>query len=92
MSKQTTRELALGKANDISLDVVTFQINYLQGKILTLIEAVIPDRVQLKATKDIVKGLFSDQLMYVYQVAYPDTQMMTTSMAESIIDQSELPK
>lgn len=35
----------------------TFHISYLEGKLLTLIDASTPDKEQRKALKDIVRGI-----------------------------------
>ncbi len=89
MSKEienvSTREEVLGKAKDLDCDTVHKQIQFLQGKVLTLLEASISDKVQLKALKDIVKNDFSNQMQYVNQLCYPEISMLTTDQAESIL-------
>lgn len=45
------------------------QLKYLQGRVLTLIEASITDLEQRKATKDIGKSLFSDAMVHAYNMA-----------------------
>lgn len=81
----STREKVLGKSKDISIDVAQSQVKFIQGKVLTVIEAAITDKSQLKAIKDLINTIFSNQLMYIYQLGYPGVDMMTEDKAESIM-------
>jgi len=47
------------------------QIKYLQGKILTIIDASYTDSRQLKAVKDLVNDSFGTQLDWILQLAFP---------------------
>lgn len=80
------KDFPLGKSEPLSCEVVQVQIKFLQGKVLTIIEAAIPDREQKKAVKDLIKGAFSDQLTYVLQLCYPEVRMMTHDEAHSTIE------
>lgn len=82
-------EYPLGKPETFDVDTVRAQLSHVQGKILTIVEAVIEDERQLKATKDLINNAFSNQLSYVWQMAWPDTRMLTRDEAESTIDNLE---
>lgn len=83
-----TRKEVLGEEVKLGLDTIQSQVKFLQGKVLTVIEASIMDKDQLRAVKNIINNDFSNQLMYILQLCYPKTQMLTTDQAESIIDPS----
>lgn len=74
--KNIIRNENLGEPKGIELDDVERTINYLQGKVLTVLDACIVDRNQLKAIKDIIKSYFSDAHMQLLQFGYPDIDML----------------
>ncbi len=45
------------------------QIKFLQGNILTIIEAAISDKTQLQALKTIINRSFSDRLRYIWETS-----------------------
>lgn len=49
-------------------DLVSRHLRWLQGEVLTVIDAVITNDKQLKATKDLVKGKFSSKIDWLYQL------------------------
>lgn len=53
------------------------RVKFIQGKVLTVIEAVIPEKGQLKATKDLVNHIFSEQLTRLYNLTHPNQEMLT---------------
>jgi hypothetical protein len=53
------------------------QVKFLQGKVLTVIEASNTNEKQLKAVKDLVNKMFSEQLTRVTQLCYPQLPMMS---------------
>lgn len=57
--------------NDYTLPYgsIETQVKYLQGKVLTVIDASFSDERQLKAVKDLVNKTFSEQLDWIYEVA-----------------------
>jgi len=55
------------------------RVKYVQGKILTVIEASIADKQQCKAVKDIVKHIFSEELTKMFNWCHPHCQMLTES-------------
>lgn len=61
----------------ISFTDVSYQVNFLQGRILTIIEAVITNEAQLKATKDLIKSSISDTHDWFAKLAYPELPMFT---------------
>ncbi len=83
--KTTTREELLGEGEKLSVEEIHSQFKFLQGKVLTIIEASISDKGQLKAIKDLVNTSFSNQMMYVEQLCYPEVRMLTREQAESTV-------
>lgn len=56
-----------GQENYLRFSYVSRQLRYLQGEILTLMEATIDDERKLKAVKDLVKDKFSAKISWVYE-------------------------
>lgn len=86
----------LGEGIKLDCDAIHSQVQFLQGKVLTVIDASTTG-IQNKAMKDLIKVAFSDQLTYIRQLCYPEIRMMTGSEADStianideVIDSSEL--
>lgn len=76
----------LGAGISLDCDAIHSQVNFLQGKVLTIVEASISDKEQRKAVKDLIKSSFSDQLTWIRQLCYPEIRMMTTNEAQSIVE------
>jgi hypothetical protein len=53
---------------DVSYELIEGQVKYLQGKVLTVIEAVITDPGQARATKSLIKRDFNDTLTLMFEV------------------------
>ena len=53
----------------LSLSGICSQINFLQGKILTIIDASISDKVQNKAIKDLIKTQFYEQMNWITKIS-----------------------
>ena len=51
------------------------QIKFLQGKVLTVIDASYSNEKQLKAVKDLISKMFSEQLTWISQICYPELPM-----------------
>lgn len=64
-----------GKEISLSFPDIQSQISFLEGKILTVIDAVITDERQLKATKDLIRNAVNDQLTWISQLCFPDLPM-----------------
>jgi hypothetical protein len=71
-----------GKEVKLDCSQVSSHIKFLQGKVLTIIEASVDDS-KLKAVKDLVKGVFSDQLTYVLQQCLPELPIVNADSLES---------
>ncbi len=56
---------------------VESQVKFLQGKILTIVEASYHEGAQLNAIKSLVKIAFSEQLTWIMQICYPDLPLQT---------------
>lgn len=76
----------MGKPEPLDADVIGGQLFFLQGKVLTIIEASVTNTEQLKAIKDLVKNAFSDQQSYILQMCYPQTQFLTRDQAVNTLD------
>ena len=74
----------LGKEIKLGSEAIQYQLQYLQGRVLTIIEASLPQSSQLKAVKDLINQAFSEQLSYVLKLCYPEVGMVTTSEVESL--------
>lgn len=73
----------LGREVKLSYFSVESQVKFLQGKILTVIEATISDKEQRKATKDIVNGIFSNQLAWILQLCTPETPIYSKEQCQA---------
>jgi len=62
----TSEVEAMCREAKLSYYNVESYLKYLSGQVLTLVEATTTDPEQRKATKDIVKKLFSDSMLSVY--------------------------
>jgi hypothetical protein len=56
----------------LSYEIVEGNFKHLQGQILTLIEAVVPEGRQLDSTKSAIKGYFNDKLTLLFDWYGPD--------------------
>lgn len=80
----------LGKEIKLGHDSISAQFKFLQGKVLTVIDASVSDPRQLKAIKDLVNTAFSNQMAWCYQLCWPETRMITADEANATI--SDLPE
>ena len=75
------------KQNLMTYTGVQSQIKFLQGKVLTVIDASYSDERQLKAVKDLVNRMFSEQLTWISQICFPELPMQSREQVkESGID------
>jgi len=61
-------ELIRGEYAVMDFSLISQQIKWLMGEVLTITEAVIDDERKLKATKDIIKDKFSNKLNWIYEL------------------------
>lgn len=62
------------------------QSNFLKGEILTIIDAVIVDERQLKATKDWIHATFKNRIQYVNDLCgCPSRTQMVNNKGEAVI-------
>jgi hypothetical protein len=59
--------------------VVFAQINFLQGRILTVLDAIFADATQRKAAKDLIKGQFRDRISYMHHLIGDDSDSCSDS-------------
>lgn len=60
-------EINRGTESAMRYSLISKQLQYVMGEVLTTLEAVIPDNRQLLATKSIIKSQFSRKLDWVYE-------------------------
>jgi hypothetical protein len=72
----------LGEVKKLPYTAIQAQIKFLQGKILTVVEASYVDTTQRKAIKDLVNKMFSEQLTWISQLCYPDVNMQSRGQVE----------
>lgn len=73
-------------------DTIQTQVKFLQGKVLTVIDAAIIGQ-QNKAIKDLINKMFSEQLTYISQLCYPVQNMQSREqIKESGVDVETLEK
>jgi hypothetical protein len=56
----------------LSFDDIRSQIGFLQGKVLTTLEAAMPQGRQLEATKELIKSAFNQQLDWISALCYKE--------------------
>ena len=66
----------------MSYSGVESQIKFLQGKVLTVVDASMPDTDQRKAVKDLVKNAFSEQLNWIYEICTDFNSRILTKNGE----------
>jgi hypothetical protein len=60
------------------------QVKFLQGKVLTVLEASFTNESQLKAVKDLVNKMFSEQLSRICQECFPELPIKSKDHIEEI--------
>lgn len=55
-------------------DAIESQVKFLQGKVLTVIDASYQEGGQKKAVKDLINKAFSEQLTWILQLCVPNPQ------------------
>ena len=71
-------------ATSLSYEEILSQIKFLQGKVLTVIEASIANEPQQKAVKDLIKKMFSEQLTWILKQCYPSLPVYPRDQVESL--------
>lgn len=61
------------------------QVKFLQGKVLTVIDASFPSNEQRKAVKDLINKSFSEQLNYLFQLTHPEAIVLSETAMDSLI-------
>lgn len=62
----------LGKEVSLDYGAIQSQLSFLQGKVLTVIDASYNNERQLKAVKDLVKSAFHEQQTWILQICFPE--------------------
>jgi hypothetical protein len=61
------------------------QFGFLQGKVLTVVEASLEGQ-KLEAVKSLIKKMFAEQQTWVRELCFPNCRMMTTDEAKAKIE------
>lgn len=77
-------ELTRGEPAVMDFSLVSQQIKWLMGEVLTVVEATMTNDRQLKATKDIIKDKFSAKLNWIFELCG-----MPQSQDEGLLDPNE---
>lgn len=72
------------KEVQLNYSVVETQIRFLQGKVLTVIEASIINEPQQKAVKDLIKKMFSEQLSWIADLCFPELPMRSREQVKEM--------
>lgn len=52
----------------LDYDIIESNLKHLQGQVLTVIEATVPQIDQCEATKMLIKGFFNDKLTHLFDM------------------------
>ena len=65
-------EVKTNGEQSLQYNAIESQMRFLEGKVLTVIDASYGDLVQRKAVKDLIKDKFSSQMSWIYKLCgYP---------------------
>lgn len=67
----------LGEQKPLNYSAIVSQLNFLEGKILTVIDASYTNERQTKAVKDLVKSQFREQISWIGTLCFPETRMVS---------------
>ncbi len=70
MSEEEMREAGLDEKNLFSFMFAKENIQHLEGRMLTIIDAVIADKEQRKSVKDLVRNEFGNKYDWLWEAAY----------------------
>ena len=72
-SQKVVMQEVKSKSRELPYNAIQSQVRFLQGKVLTVIDAISAEREQKKAIKDLIKNAFSQQLNWLYELCgYPE--------------------
>lgn len=73
----------VAKSEKLSFDAIHSQLGFLQGKVLTVVDASYPDGRQLEAVKGLIKNAFRDQKDWIARLCFKDFPIYSKSEMES---------
>lgn len=65
---RTASQIVAEATSNFSFEAVTAQMNFLQGNVLTIVDAAFTDPIQRKAVKDLVKAQFIRQINWIAEM------------------------
>lgn len=68
LDKSEVQDVKFGKGTPMYYSGIATQVSFLQGKVLTVIDAAIADHQQNKAIKDLIKTAFGEQLDWMFEL------------------------
>ena len=78
----------MGTEVPLSYDDIQTQLGFLQGKVLTVVEAALEGE-KLVAVKSLIKKMFSEQTAHIGGLCYPRVHMMTRERVNETIGDVE---
>lgn len=83
---KTGKDVLQPSVSAMEYSVALESLKNISGKMLTFIEATMSDQEQRKASKDIIKGFFSEEMSRVSSLCF-STDWMTPTVDPSITDE-----
>lgn len=80
---------AFGEEVLLSNSAIQAQFGFLQGKVLTVVEASIEGK-KLEAVKSLIKKMFAEQQTWVRELCFPEVRMMTKEEADAKILKADI--
>lgn len=69
---------------DMPHEIVEAHLNLVQGKVLTLVDALFPEGAQNKSVKDTIKSFFRSELQEVWRYCHPKIKPLTEAEMERL--------
>lgn len=68
----------------VSYDTFQSRLKFIQGKVLTIIEASLDDERKLRAAKSMVNSAISEQLADMFNLTHPEAAYMSEASMEEV--------
>ena len=82
-TKKLSLNPALGKEHTLNYFEVESQVKFLQGKVLTIVDASYSNVEQKKAVKSLINSVFSTELAWILQLCAPETPIYSKEQCEA---------
>lgn len=71
-NKFSANPIPINEQSSLDFEAIRSQVKFLQGKVLTVVDASIAELSQRKAVKDLINQAFSEQLTWISQLCFRD--------------------